>query len=35
MRLFSILAIVMIFLVHAGERYLRHVVEREPFWDLV
>jgi hypothetical protein len=35
MRRYSIIAIVMVFLVHAGERFLRHVVEREPFWDLV
>ena len=35
MRRYSIFAIIMVFLVHAGERYLRHVVEREPFWDLV
>jgi hypothetical protein len=35
MRRYSIFAIVVVFLVHAGERYVRHVVEREPFWDLV
>ncbi len=35
MKRYSIIAIVMVFLVHAAERYLRHVIEREPFWDLV
>ena len=35
MRRYSIIAIVLVFLVHAGERFLRHVIEREPFWDLV
>jgi hypothetical protein len=35
MRRYSIFAIAVVFLIHAGERYIRHVVEREPFWDLV
>jgi len=34
MKRYSIGAIIVIFLIHAGERYVRHVIEREPFWEL-
>lgn len=34
MKRYSIGAIILIFLIHAGERYVRHVIDREPFWEL-
>lgn len=30
---YATIALLLIFLVHAGERYNRHIVDRAPFWE--